>query len=266
MSNNSDEQNNFINLFIRNQNVEDQSKLNFLNFVHGNQNTPLEPNLVNSLISNAYSNYIRNQFLYNLNNFEKQKNSNAENLSNSPVNYVQSYPTSTIVTESSTVSLNEENLSNDNNLRSLSNTLFPNTFNCDLCNEKFDTNIQYEDHIHEHFIIQNTTRSRVLWSEYKKNFNLYNSSNYKCNVCNKFFIKYLSFKNHFRSHVKAYWNHKMFLCEYCAKTFTDRFNFKDHIKTHLDKPHMLCEYCCKMFNRKTYLKAHIKNCHLKSNA
>ncbi|XP_068086391.1 B-cell lymphoma 6 protein-like [Anabrus simplex] len=78
-----------------------------------------------------------------------------------------------------------------------------------------------------------------------------------CPLCNKILTNEISLKVHLKyMHIQS--RVKIFSCDRCEETFSDRGEYKSHWSKHREKELYVCNICSRAFSRESYLENHVQ--------
>ncbi|OWR46802.1 zinc finger protein 41 [Danaus plexippus plexippus] len=111
----------------------------------------------------------------------------------------------------------------------------------------------------------------IIGSSYKFKSHLFKhnavEARFKCKYCSKAYYRYDTFVIHEKSHVGVKRNDKKYVCDYCDRSFVNKFNLIVHLKkihddsVNTDRIRFSCDACGVHYCEKRSLDNHIRKIH-----
>jgi len=132
-------------------------------------------------------------------------------------------------------------------------------FRCDICGKYFSIKQKMKQHVITHFgekLSQYKMSKKVLCRNMvNKPYQKHGA--YKCFICDQILILPCTLKHHLLLHMEE----KLFYCELCKRTFSQKWNFDIHMRVHTGEKPFQCDICFISFATKQKMKNHKRKIH-----
>lgn len=135
-------------------------------------------------------------------------------------------------------------------------------FECDLCDEIFETKEDIIEHMQEHTDPKKRYRCNFCGkmylkkSDYVKHCTLHADYRpFKCDVCDKSFAQKKTYRNHMILHRER----KPYQCPKCLRSYCHNYDMKKHLQTHDNAKPYGCDICKKRFAHNVSLTRHLRS-------